>query len=121
MTTAERLLHFQQIVNAGQAAKHVTPAKREKLEHRQTVSERWAILERNQALAATTRQALLQGDEEREGAKTYAKNIESYMGTVKIPIGVAGPLRISGSFLEGEFYVPLATTEAGKLSQHCSR
>src|SRR5690242_6841918 len=99
MTTADRLLHFQEIVNSSQADKHVTPTKREKLEHRQTVSERWAILERNQALAPTTRKALLLGDEDTEGAKTYAKNVESYMGTVKVPIGVAGPLRISGSFL----------------------
>jgi hypothetical protein len=36
----------------------------------------------------------------------------SDIGTVKVPVGVAGPLRVRGTFIGGEFYVPLATTEA---------
>lgn len=57
--------------------------------------------------------------DERDAAKEakYAKNIENYIGTVKVPIGLAGPLRIaSGSFAKGDFYVPLATTEAALVA-----
>ena len=48
---------------------------------------------------------------------TYTKNIENYIGTVKVPIGLAGPLRIKeGSFAKGDFFVPLATTEAALVA-----
>ena len=30
-------------------------------------------------------------------AKTYTANIENYIGTVKIPLGVVGPIRIHGT------------------------
>src|SRR5262245_24951043 len=38
-------------------------------------------------------------------------NIENPIGTVQVPLGVAGPLLVHGSFAKGIFYVPLATTE----------
>jgi len=41
----------------------------------------------------------------------YKKNIENFIGSVEIPIGVAGPVLIKGDFANGEFYIPLATTE----------
>lgn len=37
------------------------------------------------------------------------KNIENPIGTVQIPIGVAGPLKINGEYANDEFFVPLAT------------
>ena len=43
-------------------------------------------------------------------------NIENYIGTVKIPIGVAGPLHINGDFANGIFYAPFATTEGALLA-----
>ena len=42
----------------------------------------------------------------------YARSIESMIGTVKVPVGVAGPLRINGLFARADYLVPLATTEA---------
>lgn len=41
----------------------------------------------------------------------FKGNIEQFIGTAQIPIGIAGPLKINGQFAKGNFYVPLATTE----------
>jgi len=41
----------------------------------------------------------------------YKKNIENYIGTIEIPVGVAGPVLIHGDYVDGSFYVPMATTE----------
>ncbi len=49
-----------------------------------------------------------------------SKNIENMIGTVQIPLGYAGPVRISGEYADGEFLVPLATTE-GALVASISR
>ncbi|PTY01471.1 3-hydroxy-3-methylglutaryl-CoA reductase [Verrucomicrobia bacterium LW23] len=48
----------------------------------------------------------------------YARNIEYAVGTVQLPIGIAGPLRINGSCTAGDFYVPLATTEAALVASY---
>ena len=45
-----------------------------------------------------------------------AKNIENPIGTVQIPIGVAGPLKVNGENAEGEFFVPLATSEGALVA-----
>lgn len=39
------------------------------------------------------------------------KNCENMIGAAQIPIGVAGPLKISGEYAHGDFLFPLATTE----------
>jgi hydroxymethylglutaryl-CoA reductase (NADPH) len=53
--------------------------------------------------------------EERE---LYQKNIENFIGTVKVPIGLIGPLRVNGLFAQGDYYVPLATTEAALVASY---
>ena len=50
--------------------------------------------------------------------KTYRRNIENYIGTVKVPVGIAGPLRVNGGFARGDYYVPLATTEAALVASY---
>ena len=52
--------------------------------------------------------------------ETASKNIENMIGTTQIPLGYAGPVRISGEYANGEFLVPLATTE-GALVASISR
>lgn len=52
--------------------------------------------------------------------QVHNKNIENLIGAVQIPLGVAGPVKINGSFAKGEFYLPLATTE-GALVASVSR
>src|SRR5439155_11997623 len=51
-------------------------------------------------------------------AERYKRNIENFIGTVKVPIGVAGPLRVNGLFAQGDYYVPLATTEAALVASY---
>lgn len=48
----------------------------------------------------------------------YEKNIEFFVGTLKIPIGTAGPLRVNGLFAQGDYQVPLATTEAALVASY---
>ena len=51
------------------------------------------------------------------------KNIENPIGTVQIPIGVAGPLKINGEYANDEFFVPLATSEGAlvaSINRGCS-
>jgi hydroxymethylglutaryl-CoA reductase (NADPH) len=40
-----------------------------------------------------------------------AGSIEGFIGFSRVPLGIAGPLRISGSAACGEFFVPFATSE----------
>jgi hydroxymethylglutaryl-CoA reductase (NADPH) len=45
-------------------------------------------------------------------------NIENFAGVAQVPIGVAGPLRITGEHAQGDFYVPLATTEGTLVASY---
>ena len=45
-------------------------------------------------------------------------NIENFIGTVQMPLGLAGPLRINGEHARGDFYVPLATTEGTLVASY---
>ncbi len=44
------------------------------------------------------------------------KNCENMIGTVQVPVGVAGPVMINGEFAQGKFYLPLATTEGALIA-----
>jgi hydroxymethylglutaryl-CoA reductase (NADPH) len=48
------------------------------------------------------------------------KNCENMIGVAQIPLGVAGPLKITGNHAAGDFYIPLATSE-GALVASVSR
>jgi hydroxymethylglutaryl-CoA reductase (NADPH) len=45
-------------------------------------------------------------------------NIENFSGVAQIPIGFAGPIRINGEHAQGEFIVPLATTEGTLVASY---
>jgi hydroxymethylglutaryl-CoA reductase (NADPH) len=45
-------------------------------------------------------------------------NIEQYIGMTRIPTGVIGPLQINGSLAQGDFFVPLATTEGALVASY---
>lgn len=49
---------------------------------------------------------------------TYTKNIENFLGFVKVPIGLAGPIRVNGLFANGDYLIPLATTEAALVASY---
>ncbi len=48
----------------------------------------------------------------------YEGNIENAIGLLKIPIGIAGPLRVNGLSANGDFAIPLATTEAALVASY---
>ncbi len=43
-------------------------------------------------------------------------NIENPIGAIQLPIGIAGPLKVSGSYANGDFYIPLCTTEGALVA-----
>jgi hydroxymethylglutaryl-CoA reductase (NADPH) len=49
---------------------------------------------------------------------TLPGNIENFTGVAQVPIGIAGPLLINGEHAQGEFFVPLATTEGTLISSY---
>ncbi|MBI2970764.1 MAG: hydroxymethylglutaryl-CoA reductase [Gammaproteobacteria bacterium] len=54
----------------------------------------------------------------RELATRFRHNIECYIGTLRIPLGLAGPLSVNGDYARGEYLVPLATTEATLVASY---
>ena len=51
-------------------------------------------------------------------AAAYSANIEAMIGTLKLPVGVIGPLVINGLNANGAYYLPLATTEAALVASY---
>jgi hydroxymethylglutaryl-CoA reductase (NADPH) len=67
--------------------------------------------------AAESRDALLDAQTVAQ-CECYHHNIENFIGTVKVPVGIAGPLRVNGIFAQGDYYIPLATTEAALVASY---
>jgi hydroxymethylglutaryl-CoA reductase (NADPH) len=45
-------------------------------------------------------------------------NIENLTGAVQVPLGFAGPLLVNGQHAQGEFFVPMATTEGTLIASY---
>ena len=45
-------------------------------------------------------------------------NVENFMGVAQVPIGLAGPLRIVGEKAQGDFYIPMATSEGTLVASY---
>ena len=67
---------------------------------------------------AQERRAAVDDPVTRTDARHYDRNIENMIGTVKVPVGLAGPLRVHGRSAAGDYYVPLATTEAALVASY---
>jgi hydroxymethylglutaryl-CoA reductase (NADPH) len=52
------------------------------------------------------------------GRRALSRNIENFLGVAQVPIGVAGPLRVDGEYAQGDFCVPLATTEGTLVASY---
>jgi len=79
----------------------------------EVVAQRWELLEH-----ATAARAELLDVHSAATMERYRHHIENFIGTVKLPIGIAGPLRVNGLFAQGDYYVPLATTEAALVASY---
>ncbi len=77
-----------------------------------TLAARWEKL-----AELSSREHLLDPHTEKHAA-CYNKNIEHFIGTVKMPVGLAGPLRINGLYAQDDFLIPLATTEAALVASY---
>src|SRR5215207_4092887 len=45
-------------------------------------------------------------------------NVDHFTGVAQVPIGLAGPLLVNGEYAQGEFFVPLATTEGTLVASY---
>ncbi len=79
----------------------------------EALKRRWQILQTTPEI----REALLDAQTQAQ-MSCYQRNIENFIGTVKVPVGLAGPLRVNGLFAQGDYYVPLATTEAALVASY---
>ena len=103
---AELLPSFEELAPRTPGASDLSP---------EVLASRWTLL----GDPAATREELLDASTLAR-AEHYRANIENFIGTVKVPVGIAGPLRVRGVHARGDYYVPLATTEA-TLVASCSR
>ncbi|MCL6416482.1 hydroxymethylglutaryl-CoA reductase [Aestuariirhabdus sp. Z084] len=51
-------------------------------------------------------------------AESTQGNIEHFTGVAQVPLGLAGPLRVNGEHAQGDFYVPMATTEGTLVASY---
>ncbi|RNL78486.1 hydroxymethylglutaryl-CoA reductase [Nocardioides marmorisolisilvae] len=49
---------------------------------------------------------------------TLPGNVENFFGVAQVPIGLAGPVLVNGEHAQGEFFVPLATTEGTLVASY---
>jgi len=48
--------------------------------------------------------------------RVVKRNCENMIGTIQVPLGVAGPVLVQGEYAKGKFYLPLATTEGALIA-----
>ena len=78
---------------------------------KEALAERWQYI---------TNQGLPQSEHlyKNEELSAYEANIENCIGTIKVPVGIAGPIRVNGTHAQGDFLLPMATTEAALLASY---
>lgn len=76
-----------------------------------------ALRKRNDFASQMTESDLssLQRDED---VACYKGNVENIFGFIQIPLGLAGPLRLLGNYAQGDFLIPLATTEGSLVASY---
>jgi hydroxymethylglutaryl-CoA reductase (NADPH) len=93
------------------------------------INDRWKLLNQSDILKSIAKeraksddpnypdpQKELLDDLTYQRSDLFKDNIENFIGTVKVPVGIAGPLRVNGLHAQGDFYIPLATTEAALVA-----
>ncbi|WXG40250.1 MAG: hydroxymethylglutaryl-CoA reductase (NADPH) [Candidatus Freyarchaeum deiterrae] len=48
--------------------------------------------------------------------QTASRNIEAPIGVQQIPLGIAGPIKVKGEVADGDYLIPLATTEGALVA-----
>lgn len=68
--------------------------------------------------ATKTSFQFLTGKKQLEDPSDLNGNIENYIGMAMVPTGVIGPVKILGTSANGEFFVPLSTTEGALVASY---
>jgi hydroxymethylglutaryl-CoA reductase (NADPH) len=50
--------------------------------------------------------------------ESFNGNIENFIGLAQVPVGLAGPIKLNGEHANGEYHVPLATTEGTLVASY---
>jgi len=77
-----------------------------------------AIAERHEYLEEKTGVDLEHVPEFSFDASMGQGNIENFIGVAQMPLGVAGPVKIDGEHADGEYPIPLATTEGTLVASY---
>ena len=116
--TLEELLrsHTAEELLAKLAPKHDEPAARLPRApgiDEEAVAKRWELLPNRESTESVLLDAVSSAT-----APLHGRNVENFIGTMRVPVGIAGPLRVNGTYAQGDFYVPLATTEAALVASY---
>jgi hydroxymethylglutaryl-CoA reductase (NADPH) len=80
--------------------------------------EREAVAKRREWVEKKTASRLFHIGSYSTASAQMRGNIENPVGAVQVPLGIAGPLAIRGTYANGIFYVPLATTEGALVRSY---
>lgn len=100
---------------------HDTHAKRTSIPYDKDPALNYApkiIAERQKFIHKTTGHALDHVAKPSFDPELSRGNIENFIGVAQVPIGLAGPLRVNGEHANGEFLIPLATTEGTLVASY---
>lgn len=76
-----------------------------------------SILHRWEGLPGAARDVLLP-ETTLAAAETWRANIEGFIGTVQVPVGLTLPLQVNGLWASGAYRIPMATTEAALVASY---
>jgi len=68
--------------------------------------------------SASARRGVVRDPVDRTTQAVYRRQAEHFIGMLALPIGVAGPLRVHGQHAQGDYQVPLATTEPALVASY---
>ncbi len=95
------------------------PATRAQLPYDKDNDQAPGIVSARQAfVAATTGVALRHLPHYSFDPAATRGNVENFTGVAQVPIGFAGPLKVNGEHAQGEFLIPLATTEGTLVASY---
>ncbi|MBZ0100115.1 MAG: hydroxymethylglutaryl-CoA reductase [Taibaiella sp.] len=60
----------------------------------------------------------LTGKKQVHDPRYYKGNVENFIGLTQVPTGITGPLYINGTVAQGDYYIPMATTEGALVASY---